>query len=92
MDTLLRERASLQSSNSIADGFSSAGNIVRDALRGQNAMLSGTNRNLTGIQGTFTSIDSIYTSIRRKYTRDCLILTLFTAFLCCFLLYWWLRS
>jgi len=42
-------------------------------------------------QGTFTSINELMSSIKRKRSRDCIILTVFTATLICFMLYWWLR-
>mmetsp|Transcript_64180 Transcript_64180/g.96752 ORF Transcript_64180/g.96752 Transcript_64180/m.96752 type:complete len:230 (+) Transcript_64180:1-690(+) len=92
MDTLLRERGSLQASHTGADNFTNAGINARDSLRGQNQILRGTTSRISQIQGTFSSIDTIYAAIRRKYTRDCIILSVFTAFLTCFLLFWWLRS
>jgi len=92
MDTLLRERTSLQASHTGADNFTNAGTAVKESLRGQNQLLSGTTGRIGQIQGTFSAIDTIYAAIRRKKTRDCIILSLFTAFLLCFLLFWWLRS
>lgn len=92
MDMLLRERGSIQSTHAGADSFLQAGSAVRSALSSQNQYLANTTSQLGTIRGTFSSIDTIYSAIRRKYTRDCIILSLFTAFLCCFLLFWWLRS
>jgi golgi SNAP receptor complex member 1 len=92
MDTLLRERGSLQASQHGAQIFISQGTEVEETLRNQANILRGTNNAISSIRGTFTGIDSIYGAIRRKYTRDTIILSSFTAFLILFLLYWWARS
>jgi hypothetical protein len=92
METLLRERSSVQSVGEGAERFMGAGTAVRDALRAQTQALRDTTRQMGVIHGTFASIDTIYKAIRRKHTRDCLILSCFTSTLLCFLLYWWMSS
>lgn len=92
MDTLLRERGSIQASHEGANTFMQSGGAVAEALRAQNRTMAGTTRRMTDVRGLFTSIDTIYNAIQRKQTRDFIIISCFTATLICFLLFWWLRS
>eukprot|EP01094_Clydonella_sp_ATCC50884_P014321 TRINITY_DN2471_c0_g2_i3.p1 TRINITY_DN2471_c0_g2~~TRINITY_DN2471_c0_g2_i3.p1 ORF type:complete len:254 (+),score=85.39 TRINITY_DN2471_c0_g2_i3:116-877(+) len=91
-DTLLRERAALHSADRSADDFLSMGEDARRGLQSQNHMTRGNSDALSQLKGAFGDIDSVISKIKSKKNRDCLILTLFIAFLLCFLIYWWLRS
>lgn len=91
-DALLRERAALNGADRSADDFLSMGEEARRGLQSQNARTSGNVLSMSQLKSQFGDIDQVIAKIKSKKNRDCLILTLFIAFLLCFLLYWWLTS
>lgn len=90
MDTLLRERGSLNQSERISDRIIDQGHETHEKIKRQNQVLHN-NLNLLGeYSGSLSSIQSLMRSIKRKRTRDCTILSAFVAFCICVLLWWWL--
>jgi len=88
MDNLIRERASVHSSDRAADSILGTAQEARDSVVNQNAVLANNTSRINSVKSALFSTDSIMSAINRKKSRDCVILSVFIAFCICFLIWY----
>eukprot|EP01114_Cavostelium_apophysatum_P014431 TRINITY_DN3749_c0_g1_i1.p1 TRINITY_DN3749_c0_g1~~TRINITY_DN3749_c0_g1_i1.p1 ORF type:complete len:255 (+),score=38.89 TRINITY_DN3749_c0_g1_i1:140-904(+) len=92
VDSLIRERGSINNSTSIADDLLMQAAMTRDRVHAQTERLLGTAGKLRGLTRQFPALNRLIGNIRWKKYKNTIILGGFIASCICFLIYYWLRS
>jgi len=92
MESLIRERNSIHSTNSVVDDLVSMSMQAKDKIDEQNRLLMGTSGKLRNLSTRFPQLNQIMGRIRAKKYRNTLILGFVISFCICFLLWWWWSS
>lgn len=89
-DALLRERATLHSSDRGLDSLMGQAHEAKNRLTSQNQALMRAMSTFGDIGANFPGINELMTKISRAKQRDVLVLGLVISICLCFLVWWWL--
>jgi len=89
VDSLVRERSSIQNSTGIANDIMAQAQSTRDMLNRQTKSILGSTSKLTSLARQFPGLNKIMNQIKAKKYKNTIIIGTFTALCICFLLWFW---